>query len=172
LEDMRNSIVKRALDAGCSHLMMMDTDMCFHPKTITRLLSLNLDVVGALCYKRYPPFDPIMYKGDINTYEIIEEWEEGELVEVDATGTGCLMFNMKVFREMPDDPWFRFRPNPDQNIGGIVGEDIGFCSDLKRAGYKIYVDTSIPAEHLTTLSVGRGTFMLYRAMKKIQTGGK
>jgi hypothetical protein len=78
---------------------------------------------------------------------------------VDATGAGCLMFDMEVFRKMPK-PWFRAQRNPD---GTPIGEDIGFCQDLKAAGYKIFVDTSVPAGHLTTMIVNTQTNRLYRA---------
>ena len=176
VDEMRNLIVREAQQLGCTHLIMMDTDMVYHHKTLTRLMAHRLPVVGALCFRRYPPFDPLMFRGDINAYELIEEWENNSLVEVDATGTGCLMFDMSIFDALPY-PWFRFRNNPDPRSLGIVGEDIGLCSDLRRKGYKIFVDTAIPAGHLGMLEVNRETWDLYKAMKKIkkekdETGGK
>lgn len=166
IDTLRNDIVEKALSINATHLIMMDTDMVYHPKTITSLLSHKLFVVGALCFRRYPPFDSIMLKivegKEYNKYESIDEWEEGELVEVDATGAGCLMFDMSIFRKMPY-PWFRFQKQ--ERTGFVIGEDIGFCQDLKAAGYKIYVDTSVPSDHLTTLAVNRKTNLLYRAMK-------
>lgn len=167
LDEMRNSIVKQAIAAGCSHLIMMDTDQVYDPKTIPRLLSHKLPVVGCLVYRRYPPFDPIMLKGSISNYERVTEWEPGALVEVDATGTGCLLFNVDVFRRMPA-PWFAFRTAN----GAPVGEDIGFCSDLRQAGYKIYVDTSIPAGHLTQMIVNEGTWKLYQHMQAAELTAK
>jgi hypothetical protein len=123
-----------------------------------------------MCFRRYPPFDPLIFKGGINTYQNIEEWEPGALIEVDATGTGCLMIDMKVFNDLPY-PWFRFSPNPDPRSGGVVGEDFGFCSDLRKKGYQIFVDTSIPAGHLGFLEVTRETWLLYKAMKNNQQAG-
>jgi len=165
IDALRNNLVIEAMQVGASHLMMMDCDMVYHPETITRLLSHKLPIVGALVYRRYPPFDPLLLKGDpLKGYESMAEWKENELFEVDATGTACLMFNMQVFRDMPA-PWFKFRDNPDQKVGGVIGEDIGFCWDLRRAGYQIFVDTSIPSKHLTTMAVNHQTFLLYKAMK-------
>lgn len=167
IDTLRNDIVQKALSIGATHLIMMDVDMVYHPQTITSLLSRKLPVVGALCFRRYPPFDSIMLKIKpinelINGYESIDEWKEGELVEVDATGAGCLMFDMEVFRKMPY-PWFRFQKHVD--TGAVIGEDIGFCQDLKAAGYRIFVDTTVPCDHLTTMRVNRATNLLYRAMK-------
>ena len=168
---LRNDIVEKAMLEGVTHLIMMDVDQVYHPKTITRLLSHNLPVVGALVHRRYPPFDSLMLKvveidDKFNGYESIDEWEEGELVEVDATGGGCLMFNMEVFKKIPR-PWFR---NDRQVVEGLpaIGEDIGFCQDLKAAGYRIFVDTSVPAGHLTTMIVNTATNRLYRSMKEQQ----
>ena len=160
IDEMRNSIVRQALEEGCTHLMMCDTDQVYHPKTLTSLLSHKLPMVGCLVYRRYPPFDPLMLRGSVGKYETIDEWEPNSLVEVDATGAGCLLFNMRVFRNMPE-PWFRTR----KHKGKPVGEDIGFCSDLKAAGYKIYVDTGVPAGHISQVTV---TEPLWRVYKKIQ----
>ncbi len=157
IDEMRNNIVMDAMRAGCSHLVMMDADQVYDQNTILRLLSHKLPVVGCLVYRRYPPFDPLMFRGEIGEYKGIEEWEPGSLVEVDATGTGCVLYDMRVFRKIPA-PWFRFR----KHDGEPVGEDIGFCSDLKDAGYRIFVDTSVPAGHLSQIQITETTWRRYR----------
>jgi len=169
IDTLRNDIVEKALATSATHLLMCDTDMIYHPKTVTRLLSHRLPIVGALCFRRYPPFDSIMLKitttDGVTGYESIDEWKEDELVEVDATGGGCMMFDMEIFRKMPY-PWFRFQKNAATGL--VIGEDVGFCQDLKAAGYRIFVDTSVPADHLTTLAVNRQTNLLYMSMKSKQ----
>jgi len=161
IDTLRNDIVEKALAWGVTSLIVMDVDMCYHPLTIPKLLAHRLPIVGALCFRRYPPFDSLMLRKEGEGYISVDEWKEDELVEVDATGAGCLMYDMEVFRQMPA-PWFKFRANPD---GSTVGEDIGFCQELKNAGYQIFVDTSVPADHLTTMRVNRQTNLLYMAMK-------
>ena len=165
IDGMRNKIVEQAMSIGASHLIMMDMDQTYPMDAITKLLKHKLPVVGCKVHRRYPPFDPIMMKGDINSYGLVEGWEEGELMEVDATGTGCLMFSMKVFYDLPP-PWFEFKPNPDPERSGVVGEDIGFCSDLRKAGYKIHVDTSIKCGHLSTMEITEDLHWLYKALMK------
>jgi len=161
IDTLRNDLAEMAMGVGATHIIFMDTDMNYHPQTIPRLLFHRLPIVGALCYRRYPPFDPILLRGTPGDYESIDEWKPGELVEVDATGCGCLLFEMSVFRKMPR-PWFKFRY---LKSGEGLGEDIGFCSDLKNNGYKIFVDTTVPSGHLTTLNVTDSTYRLYKAMK-------
>lgn len=165
IDTLRNDIVQNAISLGATKLIMMDVDMIYHPKTITRLLSHNLPIVGALCFRRYPPFDSIVLRGDSKGYVPVDEWEENELLECDATGAGCILYDMEVFRKMPA-PWFKFRHDPETGAG--IGEDVGFCQDLKAAGYRIFVDTSVPADHLTLMAINRNTSKLYRAMKTQQ----
>jgi hypothetical protein len=164
---LRNDLVKKAFEVGATHLMMCDTDQVYHPKTVTSLLSHKLPVVAALVHRRYPPFDSLMLKkvetnDEYDRYDSIDDWEEGELVEVDATGGGCTMFDMSVFKKLPY-PWYR----DDKAPAGAppIGEDIALFQDLKAIGYRIFVDTSVPAGHLTTLIVNTATNKLYRAMK-------
>ena len=165
IHELRNNMVERAMQMGATKLLMCDIDQVYHPKTVTKLLSHNLPVVGALVHRRYPPFDSLMIRlvetEDTRTFASIDEWEDGELVEVDATGCGCIMYDMAVFRKLPR-PWYKASYSPD---GMPIGEDFGFCCDLKAAGYKIFVDTSVPAGHLANMIITTATNRLYRAMK-------
>ena len=160
-----NDLVEKALEIGATNLIMLDVDMVYHVKTIPALLSRKKPVVGAMSFRRYPPFDPIMLRLTEQGYGHVDKWEPDELVEVDATGAGCIMFDMQIFRTMPY-PWFRFQKNAD--TGAVIGEDVGFCQDLKAAGYKIYVDTSVPSDHLTTMRVSERTYRLYKSMKYLE----
>jgi len=162
VDTLRNDIVKKALSIKATKLIMLDTDMVYHPKTITSLLARNLPVVGGLSFRRYPPFDSIMLHLTDTGYESINEWEEGELVEVDATGAGCIMYDMDIFNKLPE-PWFQFQKDPYTGLS--IGEDIGFCQQLKAAGYRIFVDTSVPSDHLTTMAVNREVNKLYEELQ-------
>jgi GT2 family glycosyltransferase len=62
-----------------------------------------------------------------------------ELIEVDAVGTGIMLIRKKVFKELPE-PWFYFKND--------FSEDIMFCKEAKKAGYKIYVDTTLSVGHV------------------------
>ena len=100
IAEVRNRIVMEALDNGCTHLIMMDTDQEYPHDTITKLLAHDLDAVGALVYRRYPPFDPVMMRrGEHGGFRKLpdEELFSGKLIEVEATGCGCIMFNTRVF---------------------------------------------------------------------------
>jgi hypothetical protein len=108
------------------------------------------------------PFDPIFMRGDIGKYVSVpdEEMYSGKLIDVDATGTGCLLFDMSVFDQV-EMPWFKL----DIQDGKPVGEDIYFCSKARKAGVRISIDTSIEVGHLTTIEVNR---WLHQICKHIQ----
>lgn len=165
IEEMRNNMVREALGCGCTHILMMDTDQIYPRDIIKRLTSHKKDIVGAMVCRRYPPFDPLLLRGKINNYHTVSEDEidKGGLIPVDATGTGCLLISMEVFKKLPD-PWFRF----NKTDTGIVGEDIGFCSNARRAGFDIYVDTDCEVMHLSQLAVTKDTWKLYKKLKEAE----
>lgn len=162
IAEARDNIVKQAIDDGCTHLIMMDTDQIYPEDTIQKLLAHGKDVVGAMVHRRWIPFDPILYRGAPGAYTHVsdEETYAGNLVEVDATGCGCILYDTSVFFGIKE-PWFEMYHLPD---GRLVGEDINFCNKLKEAGKKIYVDTSIKVDHMTNFRVNEST---YKLLKKI-----
>lgn len=164
---IRNDLVTQALDSGCTHLLMLDTDQVYRDSDlIAKLLLHDLDVVNGLVYRRYPPFDHLCMKWDDNEKRYYkaddEEVFKKGLVEVDATGTGCVLYKTDVFKKIKQ-PWFEF--NVDDH-GKAIGEDINFCKKLKEQGYKLFVDCSVNIGHLSTLEVNESTYRMYNMMNK------
>ena len=161
LADARNSLVQQALDEGCSHLLMLDTDQIYPTDTLKKLMSHGKDVCGVRVHRRWMPFDPIFLRGDIGTYQSVpdDEMYSGDLIQVDATGTGCLLFDMDVFLKV-NQPWFEFT----MKDGKPVGEDILFCSKARKEGVNIFIDTSIEVGHLTTMVVNKTLHQICKTM--------
>ena len=160
IADVRNNLTVQALNEDCTHLLMLDTDQRYPVNCLTRLVSGNKDVIGTPVHRRWPPFDPILYRGKPGKYYHVphNECYSGDIVEVDATGCGCILYNMEVFMKI-DYPWFEISKT---DTGKTIGEDINFCSKLKDNGYKIFVDTSIEIPHLTLFEVNRSMYELFR----------
>jgi len=158
IHEMRNLIVRRSLELDCTHLVFLDADMVYPPDTITKLLGHDKDIVGALTFKRWPNFEPILFAGDMHEMYLIDPIPEG-LVKVTATGTGCLMIKTSVFEDNPY-PWFEF----DSNNGKPVGEDINFCYNAGSLGYEIFVDTTIRTEHLCNTRVNWNLYQMQKDM--------
>lgn len=162
---VRNNLVEQALHDGCSHLLMMDTDQVYRtPGMVDRMLSHDAHVVGAPVHRRYPPFDAILLRGSVGKFKYIPDSEvySGDLIDIDAIGTGCIMFRMDIFDEI-EPPWFEI--GTDAETGKTIGEDIGFCSKVKAAGFDIKADTSIEIGHLTQFEVNRNTYEMFCSIK-------
>ena len=158
IHEMRNRIALDALSKDCTHLIFLDADMVYPADTITRLLDHDLDIIGALTFKRWPNFEPILFTGEPYKMTLIDPVPDG-LVKVTATGTGCLMIKTSVFDAM-EFPWFEF----GQNNGKPVGEDINFCYMAAKAGFEIFVDTTIRTEHICNTRVNWNLYHLQKRM--------
>ena len=171
LAEARNSLVQQAQFEGCRKLFMMDTDQIYPEDTLTKLLAHGKDVCGVRVHRRYPPFDPILVrkeKGSGKYYRVSdEEMFSGDLVEVDATGTGALLFNMEIFDSI-EEPWFKVQTD----ASGHMGEDIYFCEKARIAGFRIFVDTSIEVDHLATIAINKPMYQMMQMLMKKEGGEK
>lgn len=152
---MRNSIVKQALDCNeFSHILFLDLDHRHHPETIVKLLSHKLPIVSGLSFRRSEPYDPIMFRRDGEKFKNVEEWNDGELLEVDTVGAASLLVDIDVFKQMKY-PYFEM----DYKYGaGVVSEDFAFCLKAKDLGYKIFCDTGCENDHIGTLNINKSTW--------------
>ena len=161
ITEIRNNLVEQALDEVCTKIIMLDTDQVYPADTIIKLLQHDKPIVAGQVHRRYPPFDPIMLRGELYKYVNVpyDEMYSGDLVEVDATGAACIAIETKIFLDVPY-PWFEDIPKTEDH--GPVGEDIYFCSKARNAGYQIFMDTSIEIGHLGLREFGKFDYVLYR----------
>ena len=150
----RNQIVDIAQKQGCKYLMFLDTDMTFPPDTILRLMKHQKDIVSGLYFERYAPHRPVIrqdYDDGKEKGYALADYTQGDLIEVAATGGGCLLINMEVFDRL-EKPYFDYRLEKTEKDLGIketfYSEDLVFCEKARRAGYKIWCDTTIRCGHL------------------------
>lgn len=162
---IRNHLVRQAMEADCTHLLMMDTDQTYPIDLIVRLFSHKKKVVHAKVHRGYEPFDPILMRGNKDDgYTLIDdkEWADGGLVEVDAIGSGCVLYDMDVFLDV-EFPWFENLPAKNDTR---TGEDIGLCHKIRAAGYKIYVDCDVDVGHLKLLEVNANTYWAVKTLNQ------
>ena len=167
----RNNLVQQALLSGCTHIIMMDTDQIYQtPNMIEKMLAHNKPVVGARVHRRYPPFDPLLLRGEVGKlYQVPDEEvrkEDGSFeseLDVDYTGAGCILYDTQVFIDMIPDKWFQFKVG---DVGQAIGEDIVFCDKLKERNIPIVVDCSIDIKHLTVMAADWGTYKLFKKIMK------
>ena len=165
LAEARESIVWQALREGASHLLLCDTDQTYPADTINKLASHDVDVCGVLVHRRWPPFDPVMFRGEHPKYGHVpdDEMFSGKLVEVDATGTGCMLINMAVF-DVIESPFFKFDTYKEGETTKPIGEDFYFCNKVRKKGIRICVDTSVRVGHLTTVEINETFYKICKNM--------
>lgn len=163
LTTQRNELIQRMRG---DWILFIDDDMTFSPDAIEKLVKTrdehDLDVVSGLCFRRSYPFQPTMYFREQPTsglYQSLEIWEDGEVVEVDATGMAfCLVTRRAIERISGPFPPLEERlaggpPPTFFTWTGIKGEDIQFCEDLKATGSKIFVDTGVKIGHIAEIEI-------------------
>lgn len=138
----RNTIVENALeDKDITHILMIDDDMTFKPDMLIKMLSHDVDIIGALAFKRTDTFAPCTYMAkDGRLFPIIPE----KMMKVSAVGSAGLLVRREVYEKI-DYPWFETYYNEE---GRLTSVDIDFCNKARRAGFDIYVDPDIEMGHI------------------------
>jgi len=167
IDAARNNLVQQALLSGCTHILMMDSDQIYSTENmIEKMLAHDKPVLGARVHRRYPPFDSLLLRGEVGKlYQVPDDEiknKDGTFnkeVLVDYTGTGCILYDMKIFSDMIPEKWFELKTGEQ---GQPVGEDINFCEKLGEQNIPIVVDCSIDIKHLTLLAADWGTYKLFQ----------
>jgi hypothetical protein len=167
LTESRHRLVGEALAWKATHLLWLDADHVFPADTIVRLLSHNVDVVGANYPRRVTPTAPTACKlvadaKDNDTKNLIyttrEKAEAGELEEAAHLGFGVCLLNMHVLDLLQVEadktdgnfmPLFEMKATAGKH--GMIGEDVFFFKKVREAGGRIYVDHALSWEvgHIT-----------------------
>ena len=136
--DARTNAVEEAMRTECTHVMMIDTDHTFLPDLVDFLLEDKKDIVGAVAYKRTPPYFPCIFakNKDEDFYRSVNVTGKG-IMKCDAIGFGAILIKTEVFFRIPQ-PWFWI----DRQ-----GHDINFCEKAKEYGFDIHVDTDLMIGH-------------------------
>lgn len=151
----RNLITNRFLRLGFDYLLMLDADMVFDPDTLNRLILTSQRhgdaIVGGLCfaYSQVHGTFPTMYKFIEGSEELLTRAtgvpQNGEIVEVDATGGACLLIPRKVLKHLVptgEADSLIFPPPTHQ-----YDQDQLFCIEMRKRGVPIVVDTAVRPGH-------------------------
>lgn len=161
-----NRLVEAAFKSNCDKILFLDVDQTFPPETIPRLLSRGIPIISGLTHLREHPYSPaagwfqgkdddqkcVNQSGNVwkRTFEPFPDNEE-HLVPVDWVGVSCLMVDMRIFNEIYF-PCFKERWN-DEMGDRDRGHDVVFCEAVKKAGYRVYVDTTVQCGHIGKINV-------------------
>lgn len=145
----REELAKTALASGCQYLFMIDDDMTAADDLFEHLWASHKDIISPLAFTRNFPHKPVIYnciEGWDNvsqtehfTNYAVMKYPKDQMKEVDAVGFGAVLISVDCFKKMPQ-PWFM---NPFK-----TGEDINFCYQAKKFGFRTWVDTRLKLGHL------------------------
>ena len=141
----RNSIVRNilSLTPKPTHILFIDSDMCFPKNGLQRLLAHNKDVVGAFYSKRVPPYD--MVGCLIGAPDV----SNGGLHQADVMPHGFVLIKCEVFERLKS-PWYYESFDPAyvtaEDPDGQIGEDTNFSRDCVKAGIEMWCDTDLTFE--------------------------
>jgi len=163
--EARNILVKQFLRTSCTHMLFLDSDIIIQPDTIVKLLQCRKPVVSAAYFeKRGGMSMQAYYHSEVPWRRDPQvEYRDGELVEAELIGMGCVLIERWVF-EKTDYPWFRYTLH-DENLPDDerIGEDFTFAytTCFKKLGIRPYVATGVKVGHIGQAVVwGKGDVRL------------
>jgi len=147
-------------------LLMYDSDMVWEPDAPHRLvdsaIKVGAKIMGGLCIGGgHAGMFPTLYvlerlgNGELSPYKI-DDWPDGQIIKVDATGAAFYVIHRDVFTKLAQDNFYLPDGTPEphpwfiegRRAGNQYGEDIGFCMRAKASGFDIYVDTAVEVGHM------------------------
>lgn len=127
----RNRAAHAFLKSDATHLLSIDTDVIFKPYDVERLITSNLDFVGApypvKAHGVTPNFIGVARPGGIR--------DRAGFVEAQDVGTGFLLLSRRVFE--------RLQPYAPKYRSDLIGGEAETCADYYGTGvYDVSVEDS------------------------------
>ncbi len=146
----RNACVERALASKPrpDYILFVDDDVLLPWDALVRLHEHNLPIVGGMYHLKQIPSYPLLWRNNDRGGYLRPgvDYKIGDLVEVDGTGCGCVLFKTEVFEKITP-PYFKTGPTLTPDGTEFHTEDAWAYRKLQQAGYKIYVDTAVNCGH-------------------------
>ena len=151
IADARNEIVEFALSQGANYIYWLDDDVIAPPDAFLKLFNQHKDIINGVYWSKSNPPMPLLFRGHLDGPYY--DWHKGDLIEIDAAGSGLTLVKTDVYRKIQKElgePWYSvnyssFAGIKDTPVNNT--EDLYFYWKAKKAGYKVWADTSIQAFH-------------------------
>jgi hypothetical protein len=170
LANRREYQIEEALKLGCSHIWLIDGDMDFPNDILIRLFKLlqqGADLAGGLCYRGYPPHEPIAkHPTKRGNMRPLIDFQFGDIIEPKGTGTACLLVKREVFEKVPR-PWFSIIRDTKDPLKITASLDFYFTSRATELGFKLWIDTYKDVGHLKEIGINRDFYFLNEIFEKL-----
>lgn len=180
IDRARVSLGKGFLKTECDYMLCIDGDtLGYTPELLDYFVLQNKSIISALYFSKTYPYKPVIFsqpEGYGTSFYRIHGWPEGKMIEVGGTGLGFMLIKRKVIEKvgvgalMPAPiPVPKYEPSK-MGTGNInwIGGDLGFCQEARKAGFKVWVDTSRVVLHLGVVSVGREHWEMAKEIQRQQ----
>lgn len=162
----RNALVSAFLDGDESHLLFVDADMAWSPKTVARWLAADREILcGAALARR---LDAAQW--NVRPMDPPAAADTEGFVRVSRAGTGLMMILRDVLEKLSQDaePYFEshdterkllrrvFYFDVDPETRELRGEDYNFTRDAQAAGFRVWCDTDARVGHLHEVPLSAG----------------
>ncbi len=151
IAEARNEIVEYALNADVDYIYWLDDDVIPPAESFLKLWKHQKDIINGVYWSKSNPPMPLLFRGHLEMPYL--NWHVGDLIEIDAAGNGLTLVKTDVYRTISEKvggPWYSteygsfpgVKQSPYNNT-----EDLYFYYKAKKAGFKIWADTSVQAFH-------------------------
>lgn len=140
---MKNEMMQICVKEGYDYYFLVDSDLIIHPNTLKVLLSRDKDIISEIFWTEWMEnsgdLGPNCWDRDMSDFQNKERYR---IPGVHQTGgTGALMLvKASVLRKV--------NYTPVSCVSFSIWEDRAFAIRAEVQGYKIYIDTTLPARHL------------------------
>lgn len=138
LPHTRATVCSMALEAGATHLLLIDSDMTYPADAAHRLLGADRPFIAANATTRRPP---IRWTAKGKDGLEIESHKEAGLTKANSCGLAVCLIEARVYQAIPA-PRFNFEYTED----GWIGEDVFFCRAAILAGFQPMIDNALSRE--------------------------
>lgn len=151
IADARNEIVQFALDQGANYIFWLDDDVIAPADSFLKLYRHQKDIVNGVYWSKSNPPMPLLFRNHLEGP--YWNWHVGDFIEIDAAGNGLTLVNTDVYRKIEKEiglPWYSVEYGSFKDVKGTPfnnTEDLYFYWKARKAGYKIWADTSVQAFH-------------------------
>lgn len=154
IADARNEIVEFALAQNANYIFWLDDDVIAPPDAFLKLYRHQKDIVNGVYWSKSNPPMPLLFRNHLEGP--YWDWHVGDFIEIDAAGNGLTLVKTDVYKKISETvggPWYSTdyhsfagidprSPSPLNNT-----EDLYFYWKARKAGFKIWADTSVQAFH-------------------------
>jgi len=149
--------------------LWIDSDVRFNFEMVKRLVSHDKDMVcGLYRMKDLKNFTVVPKMDDeyfirngtyqfltVDDLKTIHDESNGlppDPFKIDYTGLGLCLIRKTVLDSL-EYPWFRPIWKTIGNMKEFTSEDVGFCMQVRKAGFDIYCDPSVVGQHMKLIGI-------------------